>query len=262
MARLHLFEFHDLPRCPPLLRRTLTELLERGVRSTRAYEPAEPLLVRLLEQSGSEVFLDLCSGGGGPWGDLLPRLRRATGRPLRVVLSDLYPDLERFRRHEAESNGGIGFEEESVDATEVPARLAGVRTIFSSFHHFPPALARGILADAARSGVAIGVFEGNERSVRACAAFLVGVVPAVLLWTLALRPVSWRRLLWTYAVPVYPAVMLWDALVSNLRAYTPAELEALVAGIDAPGYRWEVGCLRGGLLRPTVTYVIGAPGSG
>lgn len=106
-------------------------------------------------------------------------------------------------------------------------RATGVRTLFSSFHHFRRRLAREILADAARQGVPICVFEGNERSAWACLALLVGIIPSALLWTPSLRPVRSRRQLLTYVIPLDPAVMLWDGLVSNLRANSEDELQAL-----------------------------------
>jgi hypothetical protein len=259
VGRLHLFEFHDLGVCPPLLRQSLTELLQKAVRWTRIYEHTVPLLQRLLERAGEDRVVDLCSGSGGPWADLHPRLVQAQRRPVELVLTDLYPDTERLEAHQAASGGAIRFEGAPVDATDVPPGLDGVRTLFSSFHHFRPADAQAILRDAARRRVPIGVFEGNERSVRDCALFLVGIVPTVWVWTLFLRPVRWTRLFWTYAVPVYPLVMLWDGLVSNLRTYSPAELEALVAEIEVEDYRWEVGKLPGGRFLTTVTYLIGYP---
>lgn len=258
LPRLHLVELHDLAICPPLLRKTLTELLEKATRWTRIFDVTLPLLERLLEASGSEEVLDLCSGGGGPWRDLAPRLR-GRGRSLRVTLSDLYPDRERLDRHAAESDGALAVAPVPVDATRVPPELPGVRTLFSSFHHFPPPLAREILADAARRRVPIGVFEGNVRSVGFCLVFVVSIVPTVLVWTALLRPLRLTRLFWTYAIPVYPLVMLWDGVVSNLRAYSPADLERLTAGIAAEGYAWEVGQLRGRPWLPPVTYVIGYP---
>ena len=260
MPRLHLFEFHDLPACPPLLRQTLTELLEKAVRWTRIYDVTAPLLERLLAYSGGHQVVDLCSGGGGPWRDLVRRLRR-DGRPVQVTLTDLYPDHERLGRHAAESAGAIRVATGPVDATRVPSELTGVRTLFSSFHHFEPTLARQILADAARTGTPIGVFEGNRRSLYPCLLFLAGIVPTVMVWTLSIRPIRLARVFWTYVIPAYPAVMLWDGLVSNLRAYSPAELEELTQGLAGDGYAWEVGRLKTRFPLPPVTYVIGYPTS-
>jgi hypothetical protein len=69
------------------------------------------------------------------------------------------------------------------------------------------------------------------------------------------RPRSLGAWLFTYAIPILPLVIWWDGLVSCLRAYRPAELEALADGLD--GYRWEAGELR--LRGQVVTYLTGYP---
>src|SRR2546422_6427005 len=51
------------------------------------------------------------------------------------------------------------FRSEPVDATQVPGDLHGFRTIFTAFHHFRPAQARAVVADAVAKGEGIGVFE-------------------------------------------------------------------------------------------------------
>lgn len=104
---------------------------------------------------------------------------------------------------------------------------------------------------------ATAVFEGNKRTLGLCLAFLL--IPLVV-WSVTpfLRPFRWRRLLWTCLVPLYPAAMLWDGLVSNLRAYSVDELRELTASIDVAGYEWEVSRLPGG-WRPAVTYLLGFP---
>jgi hypothetical protein len=56
-----------------------------------------------------------------------------------------------------------------------------------------------------------------------------------------IRPFTWRRLLWTYVVPVVPLVAMWDGLVSNLRTYSPVELSTLADALHGPAYRWRSG---------------------
>ena len=45
----------------------------------------------------------------------------------------------------------------------------------------------------------------------------------------------------------------------NLRTYSPRELDALVAAIDVPGYRWETGRVPGRGTGIAVTYLLGLP---
>jgi hypothetical protein len=93
--------------------------------------------------------------------------------------------------------------------------------------------------------------------------FLTLFVPLVALVVVPFaRPFRWSRLLWTYLIPFVPLVMLFDGIVSCLRAYSPAELRELTAGLSSQGYQWEMGEERAGLLRLPVTYLIGCPRSG
>ena len=240
--RLHLVELHDLPACPPSLRDALTDFLAFALNLSRAYDPAAALLRRAIARTGARRVVDLCSGAGGPWSRLAPRM----GVP--VLLTDLYPH----------TNGaaGLPFHPEPIDARAVPAGLDGFRTLFTSFHHFRPAEARAILADAVTKGQGIAVFEAARRAPRE-----VGVVAFTWLGALIsapfIRPFRWSRLLWTYLPPALPLMGTFDGIVSCLRAYTPAELADLVRGLDS--YEWEIGEMRGGWSPLRGTYVLGVP---
>ncbi len=201
-------------------------------------------------------MLDLCAGAGGPWSRLQPALSGALDETLRVRLTDLHPNQAAMQRQQAES--GVEFETRSVSATEVPADMDGFRTLFGSFHHFRPEAARAILLDAVRRGRGIGVFEPVQRSGVA----LVGIAFAplfALLLTPFIRPFRWSRLFWTYPVPVLPLLILFDGIVSCLRTYSPDELRALVAGVDAPGYDWQIGTSKAPGSPIPITYLIGVP---
>jgi hypothetical protein len=50
---------------------------------------------------------------------------------------------------------------ESVDATNVPSDIKGMRTRFEGFHHFRPDQAKLILNDAIINIEAIGIFEAS-----------------------------------------------------------------------------------------------------
>ena len=240
--RLHLVELHDLPRCPPSLRDALTDFLAFSLNLSRMYSPAGPLLRRAIARTGARRVIDLCSGAGGPWEWLAAQV----GVP--VVLTDLYP----HRR----SPGSLPIHSEPVDARAVPESLDGFRTLFTSFHHFRPDAARAILEDAVRRRQGIAVFEAARRALRE-----IAVIGFTWLGTLAavpfIRPWRWSRLAWTYLPPVLPLVGTFDGVVSCLRAYSPAELRGLVAGLDS--YDWDIGEIRGGWSPLRGTYLIGIP---
>lgn len=252
MQRQPWFEIHDQPWFPSSLRDRVTEALEAVWNANRTYAPIAPLLRDAIRQSGADRVVDLCSGGGGPWLALYPEV--AAGRPLHVSLTDLYPS-EKLRAR-VPALPGLTALAEPVDARSVPAHLRGFRTIFSSFHHFDPPSARAMLADAFHRREGIGVFEGARREPSTLAA-VAGVPLLALGAAAAARPVSGRRLFWTFLVPVVPAVLYIDGILSCLRSYSCQDLRELTQDLQAPDYQWRIGEVRRGIV--VIRYLIGTP---
>lgn len=256
MRRMHLVELEDLPWFPAVLRDGGTTYLEFAVRLSGHAKALVPTIAAALRRTGSTEIVDLCSGGGGPVRVIADELAR-TGTPVDVRLTDFYPNLRAFARVAAGSER-IRFETASIDAARVPARLTGFRTLFNAFHHFRPADARRILADAAAARRPIGVFEVVSREPLSLIGMLtapLGVILTVPFW----RPFRWSWLFWTWVVPVMPLFVLWDGVVSWLRIYSVEELREMVADIDAPGYTWDIGTIQLGKAPAHATYLIGRP---
>jgi hypothetical protein len=252
--RLQAFELNDQRWLPEALRRAETDYLAFVISKAGAFTPLAPRLAALLDGAGQDRIVDLCAGGGGPYPALAAAVDALRGRPSELVLTDLHPSPRALSRVEG-SGVRARLEAEPVDALKVPAALGGVRTLFDGLHHFPPAEARALLADAARTGTPILVAEASERSLPALIATLL-IPLSVLLVMPLVRPRSATTLLFTYVVPLLPLFIFWDGLISCLRTYRVDELRALVAGLDA-GYTWEAGAVR--KLGRAVTYLIGRP---
>ena len=259
VKRLHLFEFEDLPWFPAVVRDAMTDLLGKAIEVGRIYHPVVPLLAEALRATGETKILDLCSGGGGPVPTLRRLLASEHGLDVEVQLSDFYPNLAAFTRIAAQEER-VSFVPESVDATHVPARLPGFRTMFTCLHHFKPAQAQAILRDAWAADRGIGVFEFTERSALGLAQMLTSPLASLAL-TPFIRPFRWSRLALTYAVPVVPALFMFDGVVSQLRTYTADELRGMTKGLRRPGYRWEVGHVKHPLFPGKVSYLLGLPGA-
>ena len=257
MKRRHLFEFEDLPWFPRQLRDMVTDFLQQSlVLRMGSYRPVVPLLAEVLQAQETDAVVDLCSGATGPWADLKPALDEALGRPTGLVLTDLHPNLPAFRRL-AEEQPGVEHVAAPVPATEVPAELAGVRTLFTSLHHFPPDEARRILRDAYERRAAICAFEFTERTWTRV--LLTPVLAPLLLavTTPGLKPRRPSRFLFTYLLPLVPVAVVWDGVVSNLRTYLPEELDEMVHDLRSPDYVWETGRLHSPDGGSPVTYLVG-----
>jgi hypothetical protein len=249
LPRLQLFELEDLAWFPPTIRDLATDYLQFMATRFALHKPMAPVLREALTTSGATHIVDLCSGGGGPVLALYECLR------VPFTLTDKYPNLPAFRRLSELHPEGILYVAEACEADAVPRNLLGLRTMFNAFHHFAPARARSVLECAVEARQPIAIFEIPERSLVMIA--WIFITPLfVALATPFIRPFQWRRLLWTYLVPLFPLTCWWDGLVSQLRAYTAPEMLELTRGLI--GYEWEVGCLN---LDPTahLTYLVGIP---
>ena len=270
MRRVQFIELHEQPWFPSSLRDDVTDAMQFGFNLLRAYAPTAPLLQSVIDSHGNganvprsspgQSIVDMCSGGGGPWLDLARELRnrKAAGDSagLQVWLTDKYPNLKAFRSVSASSDQLITFYPEPVDALKVPGALKGLRTMFTSFHHFPPEDARAILQNAVDAGESIGIFEATKRAPSTVGLLFAGIL-LLFLHTPRIRPFRWSRLLWTYLIPVIPLVLLFDGVVSCLRTYRPQELREMVGKLTSCDYQWEIGELATGKM--PVTYLIGYP---
>jgi hypothetical protein len=260
LRRVQLIELHEQPWFPSFLRDEITDTLQNGMNRFGAYGPIAPLLQTVLQSTSSASIIDMCSGAGGPWLDLSRRLQKNAATSLQILLTDKYPNLAAFQSASAVSQNHISFHSAPVDATKVPLELRGFRTMFTSFHHFQPADARAILQNAVDARQAIGIFEVTRRAPAAIAnMFLWALLP--FFFTPWIRPFRWSRLLFTYALPIIPFVLLFDGIVSCLRTYQPQELRNLIAELTPAEYHWDVGERPNSSGGVPIAYLIGYPRS-
>lgn len=258
MKRLQLFEFLDQSWLPGVFRDAGVAFLETMYRiNGNANKAFGAKLAEVMRATGEREVLDLCSGGAGPILQILPVLRKAMG-PVDVTLSDLFPTRDGSERVAALADSSVRYMAEPVDATCPPESLRGLRTIFGAFHHLEPKQARAVLADAFHKRRTIAIFEVTTRkpSLLLYGAFMPLVVFVV---TPMIRPLRASQLLFTYAIPVMPFLIMWDGSVSVLRTYTPDELREMTADLQADDYRWEIGEMRVENTPAPLPYVIGMP---
>ncbi|MCP4003147.1 MAG: class I SAM-dependent methyltransferase [bacterium] len=258
MRRIHLFELEDQSWFPSIIRDAGTDFLRFAVTRVDQTANFEPILEKLLAQSGSPHLIDLCSGGGGPIESLAKSLS-AGGTKIRITLTDFYPNIKALEGIAEASEGAIDFHREPVDARNVPDSLSGVRTMFNSFHHFRPEDAKAILANAQKGRSPIAIVELIGRFPLSFLSIPFNASIGLALITPFIRPFRWSRLLFTYLIPLIPLLVLWDGLVSCLRVYCPAELDELTADLAADDWVWDSGEIPNSAAPIPLTYLIGYP---
>jgi hypothetical protein len=234
MARRDAVELMDQPWLPGLLRDGITGALRASEELFHPYEALLPRLAAMLATTDSRRLVDLCSGAGGPSPSLFRRLREL-GRADERVMTDRFPHAAAARH--AARQPGVRYVPYSVDATAVDPALTGVRTLFNALHHLPPAVAKGVLRDAALARQPLLVVETLSRSPAGALGALNVALSCYA--TLPVPGPGWAaRVVLTWPVPILPVVMLWEGVASCWRCYDDVELTALLPAVD--GYRFSV----------------------
>lgn len=241
LPRLHLVETEELSWLPAFMRRGIINALGLILRTVKAYEHGFDLFARW--SKGGRDLLDLGSGSGDHVGKLL-QFRRSKGddaeAPLTVCVSDLAPDVQRFRRLQNQFPDQIRYVAQSLDATHVGVTLGrDLRSMFTAFHHLNPDQARALLLDASQHSNGIFIFEPQTRRVASLLANAMGIVFGMIA-PFVVRPFDWRIALFSTVIPVIPLLLVFDGVVSVLRSYTVAEIEAMIASLPENDFDWEI----------------------
>jgi hypothetical protein len=256
MARMHLVELEDLSWCPTVVRESTTDFLASLYQVFNIFEPAFKKIDEVLLKTQMVSIIDCCSGSGGTIRRLREHLDQAGKEHVTICLTDKYPNQKAFADLGKQFPGKIINHPESVDARQLPATLKGMRTFFSSFHHFTPDQAKLILQNAVDNQMPIGIFESTQRHP---VDFIRAFFSPFLMWCLLpfAKRLTLKKILFTYILPITPLTNMWDYFVSNMRTYSTQEMNALIASLDAPGYTWEVGKLRSDKAKCDVPYMVG-----
>jgi hypothetical protein len=255
--RFHLFEFEDYEWFPHIIREGITDYLRFVTEKFKIYKPTAKIIADVLEKSGEEKIYDLCAGGGGGVEIISKELFSITGKRIEIVLTDKYPNVDAFKHIAENSSGNISFLNESIDAEDVPDKLKGIRTMYSSFHHFDPPAAKKILTNASNNNLPILIFEAGERSVLGILGVIITTILICVFATPFMKPFKWSRLFLTYIIPLVPLTLLWDGIVSMLRIYKPEEMLAMTEEIKSEDYKWEAGKIKFGPGK--ITFMKGLP---
>lgn len=255
---IHLFEFTDQPWYPSFLRQYMTDYLHFVIIKAGIYRPAIPLLKEVIDKTGNDEILDLCSGSGGGVDIIQKGLSELAGKEIRLKMSDKYPNHEPYEMLKNNSTGGLDYIKEPVDVMHVPQHLKGIRTLFSAFHHFKPGQAKEILNDAVKNNIPICIFEGAGKTVLDFLGILL-LTPVIFLFiTPFMKPFKISRLFFTYIIPIVIITTVWDGLVSILRMHTSKDMLKMANELNAPNYVWKADEIKGKLGNP-VMYLVGYP---
>mmetsp|Transcript_10681 Transcript_10681/g.14633 ORF Transcript_10681/g.14633 Transcript_10681/m.14633 type:complete len:271 (-) Transcript_10681:158-970(-) len=260
LPRLHLFEWHDYEWFPAFIRPYLMHNLQHSWLMFDNYKLPVEVLQNVMQKSGSNKILDLCSGAGGPWPFIVDEFE-ARKIPAEVTVSDYYPDIPQFEKLNKETQGKIKFIKDRVNAFECKQHGGEIRTLFLSFHHFAPDSATKIIQNAVDENAPIAIFETCERSIINILTFPLYFWILMFIIAPFIRPrFHLGRLFFTWIIPIVPFILTWDGIVSCLRTYTPDEMMKLIRNVKGhENYEWEAKVQTRFFPNPNLVYMYGYP---
>jgi hypothetical protein len=224
MTRWFLFEFMDLAWIPGSLRATIHDTLESCLRPSprRYYEWVAREILSIIERSPAEALVELGAGTAPITCELAEAIQGRRDISLRV--SDLYPNLALYQTLEEKFPGVVQADRRPVDFSRSVDFPAGSLLVLSAtFHHIPPEARLQVLKTLAPYRVAI--FEPLRPNLASLLlsllGFFAGLTTPVRFWNQ--RPGNGRRILWCWLLPLAPAIIVWDGLVSCLRCWSEKE---------------------------------------
>jgi len=256
MRRIQAFEFNDLSWVPNNFRNYATDFLQFVSDTLDIYKGVIPVIKKGVQSSGNNTIIDVASGGGGGLVKIAEQLKKSIPH-LKIILSDYYPNIEAFKKTKVTQDEVFEYIEDSVNAMDVPSYLKGFRTQFLSFHHFKPAAAKAILQNAIDNNQPVGIFEVQQRNFKNLLQTLLSPI-SVLLVTPFIKPFKVDRIIFTYLIPLFPLVTLWDGVVSVFRTYTVQELKQMISELrNNTAFHWDVDIAKGN--PHDILYVLGIP---
>lgn len=207
----------------------------------------------MLESNGWQdedvLILDCCSGAGGPVPTIeaiVNEQRRVSNqKPIAFVMTDIKPHVEAWKKVSA-GRPHLNYINKSIDATnaqDVSAihldfqtgdpshRTRKVIQLFClSFHHFDDKMAQRVLKSTFETTDAVIIMELQDRRIFSFVLmilnfFYLHIATPLWFWNDPLHMAL------TYVIPVLPAIVVFDGIVSCLRTREPQEVMAIVHAV-------------------------------
>lgn len=229
---MRVFEFGDLECVPVLYHIYLRKYLVFFYKVFGYYKLWVPGFLSFIKKIHAKTIMDCCSGDGDPLVLIDRCLDQDQVESINYLLSDIRPSkevIERFNR----SSGRFRYVESAIDVTNITEDFDYPKVFINSFHHFSSQQVEMIFDKNFSRKNEIIILEYVRNTPLGYVSMFVG--PIVVMLTLPFV-VSLRHLpimaLFTYAIPLFPLMLLWDGIVSCAHEYGRRDLANIVAKLE------------------------------
>ncbi len=195
------------------------------------YKPVVHELQKLIKKNSSTAIVDLCSGSGGPVISIQNDFLKYYNKHIPIILTDKFIP-EEIIKHLPK---GITYHKDSVDAKSVPKGLKGLRTMFSSLHHFTTEEIKLIISNSCQSGESFAFFDSGNKNLIMILSIIVFHPILMFLFTPFIKPFRLGRVLFTYLIPLVMFFTIWDGIISILNLHSKKNLKNLITQLEESG---------------------------
>ena len=210
-------ELEDYNWFPPLLRNFQTDYIGFVVAKFNIYQSFIDYLNQ--QKNNNSVMFDLCSGSGEPALSIFSKSKNFSS----LNLSDKYPNLKYIKRE------NVIYIEESVDVLNMEFEKGQTYTMYNAFHHFSDEDKKLIIQKCNQANANMFIVEILEPSLFFLIKVLALTTFGVLLFNPFVKPFSWKRLLFTYIIPINIISISFDGMVSVLKSRSLKNYKELFA---------------------------------
>lgn len=226
---MRLSEFGDLSWVPSLYHIYLRKYLVFFYKLFGYYKLWVPCFTRFLEQTAQKTYMECCSGAGDPLPLIVGQTENQTTANKKFLLSDIQPHSQFTEHFNNNEDSPFHYIESSIDITLEQNNHPHPKIFINSFHHLTPEQVDNLLINNLKNGYSLLILEYVRKTPMGYLSMLIS--PLIIALTLPFV-VSPRHLpvmaLFTYLLPLFPLMLLWDGIISCAHEYNGHDLEKIV----------------------------------
>jgi hypothetical protein len=199
-------ELEDQSWFPDSLRNFQTEYIGYVVTRFNIYGP----FIKIFQEKKAGLMYDLCSGCGQPALSIFKQSKNFQ----KLSLSDKFPYAFGSEYPDVE------YIKESKDVLNMDFEAGKTYTMFNAFHHFSEDEQRTICLKIREANASAYFVEILFPSLLHLSKILIATTVGVLILSPFIKPFSWKRILFTYIIPVNILTISIDGIISVLKSKT------------------------------------------
>ena len=203
-------ELEDYPWFPAILRKYQMEFIGIMVSKLRLYNKVVDIISEDLNKYGITDIEDLCSGSGFP---AIFMHNNVDINRLTTTLTDKYPQI-------INTTTDIDYHQETKDITTLEISPRKYYTMYNAFHHFDTKDQKALIQKVINNKGHLLIVEIVQPTIFHFLLVTLASIFGVILLCPLIRPFEWKRLFFTYIIPINLLTVLIDGYISILKSKT------------------------------------------